>query len=433
MKIYNNHNNLIKKASISLIAIIMIISTFTVTAEKINTANIKNISNECLKDVEDDFFSLDTEELKYYTGDQPDIVWGGSDTQDTWQAAIRFTPDELSSYDGWTINTVRFYHAYGQGEELVPHDGTVYVYDQGTSVSPGDILTQEAFTADVADWISIPLSAPVTIDASKDLWISVETTYDAEKTHYFGLGSSPAEPEKSQWIYHDSEGWKEIQEYDPSEPRLDSDWFIGAIAEGEIPPPELQAHANGPYISIIGNSIQFTGSATGGAPPYSDWRWDFGDGNTSTEQNPTHTYGSQGTYSVTLTVNDTEPTSHTDSTIATITAEPSEAKLEIGTTSGGLGKICTTIKNTGSDKAENVEWTISVDGGLLGRINVTAEGDEEELDEGEAISVCTARSIRGLGKIQISISAEADNAAKVTQNAEGFVFLFYVLGIAVSK
>lgn len=33
------------------------------------------------------------------------------------------------------------------------------------------------------------------------------------------------------------------------------------------------------------------------------WFWDFGDGNTSTEQNPTHTYAAAGTYTVTLAIN----------------------------------------------------------------------------------------------------------------------------------
>ncbi len=32
------------------------------------------------------------------------------------------------------------------------------------------------------------------------------------------------------------------------------------------------------------------------------WSWDFGDGNTRTEQNPSHTYESDGTYTVSLTV-----------------------------------------------------------------------------------------------------------------------------------
>ena len=37
-----------------------------------------------------------------------------------------------------------------------------------------------------------------------------------------------------------------------------------------------------------------------GAP--TTWAWDFGDGNTSTEQNPTHTYAAAGTYTVSLAV-----------------------------------------------------------------------------------------------------------------------------------
>ena len=36
------------------------------------------------------------------------------------------------------------------------------------------------------------------------------------------------------------------------------------------------------------------------------WDWDFGDTNTSTQQNPVHTYGANGTYTVTLTVTDND-------------------------------------------------------------------------------------------------------------------------------
>ncbi len=49
-------------------------------------------------------------------------------------------------------------------------------------------------------------------------------------------------------------------------------------------------------------AITFTDQST--AVPQS-WLWDFGDGNTSTMQNPTHTYTTSGTYTVTLTVSNT--------------------------------------------------------------------------------------------------------------------------------
>lgn len=35
-----------------------------------------------------------------------------------------------------------------------------------------------------------------------------------------------------------------------------------------------------------------------------DYTWDFGDGNTSVDKDPSHTYGAEGTYTVTLTSND---------------------------------------------------------------------------------------------------------------------------------
>jgi len=47
-----------------------------------------------------------------------------------------------------------------------------------------------------------------------------------------------------------------------------------------------------------------TVSFTDESPAASSWLWDFGDGNTSTEQNPTYTYESFGVYNVTLTVDE---------------------------------------------------------------------------------------------------------------------------------
>jgi len=53
-----------------------------------------------------------------------------------------------------------------------------------------------------------------------------------------------------------------------------------------------------------------------------NWLWDFGDGNTSTDPNPSHTYASSGTYQVNLTVWATYGCSHSMSKTVTITDSP---------------------------------------------------------------------------------------------------------------
>jgi len=51
----------------------------------------------------------------------------------------------------------------------------------------------------------------------------------------------------------------------------------------------------------LGNSTQFTDQSDNTVVTIVNWLWDFGDGNTSTTQNPSHLYADTGTYTVTLT------------------------------------------------------------------------------------------------------------------------------------
>ena len=48
-------------------------------------------------------------------------------------------------------------------------------------------------------------------------------------------------------------------------------------------------------------TINFSDRSTGNV---SSWSWDFGDGNTSTEQSPSHTFATAGKYTVSLQVTD---------------------------------------------------------------------------------------------------------------------------------
>ncbi len=54
-----------------------------------------------------------------------------------------------------------------------------------------------------------------------------------------------------------------------------------------------------PITGEIPLTVQFSDNSTG---EISDWLWDFGDGATSEDQNPNHTYSEEGTFTVSLTV-----------------------------------------------------------------------------------------------------------------------------------
>lgn len=93
-------------------------------------------------------------------------------------------------------------------------------------------------------------------------------------------------------------------------------------------------------------AVTFTSNSTAGTGlSITSWAWDFGDGETSTLENPSHTYSSAGTYNVTLTVMDdaSTPGSVTSAAQAiTVTAATTTTPTPTPTTgssSGGGGAL----------------------------------------------------------------------------------------------
>lgn len=82
------------------------------------------------------------------------------------------------------------------------------------------------------------------------------------------------------------------------------DFTIGYNEAPVVVTPTSQFSAN-PLMVCVGNPIQFTDESTGDPTA---WLWSFGDGNQSTDQNPSHVYASTGMYNVTLEVTNTAGT-----------------------------------------------------------------------------------------------------------------------------
>ncbi|UCC18110.1 MAG: PKD domain-containing protein [Dehalococcoidales bacterium] len=71
-----------------------------------------------------------------------------------------------------------------------------------------------------------------------------------------------------------------------------------------------------------GERIQFTlQGVSGGISPYS-YLWEFGDGETSTDENPAHSYDDSGYYTVSLTVTDDRGNTDTQTREGYISVEP---------------------------------------------------------------------------------------------------------------
>ena len=85
------------------------------------------------------------------------------------------------------------------------------------------------------------------------------------------------------------------------------------------------ANAGGPYGGEAGTPVSFSGSGFDADGDTLTYAWNFGDGSTGTGASPTHTYGTAGTYDVSLTVNDGKANSAPSSATATITTPPVNA------------------------------------------------------------------------------------------------------------
>ena len=91
--------------------------------------------------------------------------------------------------------------------------------------------------------------------------------------------------------------------------------------------------------------------------------------------------------------------------------------IEIGTISGGMG-ISAEIKNTGSADANDVSYSISATGGILGKINKADSGTITVTNGGQEI--ISLPMIIGLGKVSITVTA--GSASKTIDGTQILVY-----------
>lgn len=107
---------------------------------------------------------------------------------------------------------------------------------------------------------------------------------------------------------------------------------IGAFeyADGDHLNVDIDASVTLGWIPL---TVNFSSSVTGGQEPY-EYSWNFGDGHSSTEQNPSHTFASAREYEVTCTVTDSSENQGFDSITIEALANTGDIILSIDSKTG---------------------------------------------------------------------------------------------------
>jgi PKD repeat protein len=167
--------------------------------------------------------------------------------------------------------------------------------------------------------IAMPLGIPLSIEpvnVSSDPITLIIPVQEAQLLDNNGNSIPDAGLENYQVFHYSAEPsvqWRNASEV--------SGWMVegSRVDHYDTVPPSIEIQVNGsggvqvgyaclpPYAQFsvmsaqveTGETVVFFNESLGSI---SSWVWNFGDGTTSTEENPTHTYYAQGDYDVTLTV-----------------------------------------------------------------------------------------------------------------------------------
>ncbi len=263
----------------------------------------------------------------------------GSSTTTANRRAMPFTMPETG-----TIGSITMYHEGGGSGNMI-----LGVYDGSTL--PGNRLATTASTPidGSAGWQTINLTNPIAVTGGTQIWLA--WVYQTNPGIRYQSGSPGRADAGVGW----SGGMPDP--YGSSTQAAFIYSIYASYTTGGNQPPV--ANANGPYTGSTASAVNF--SSAGSNDPDGtivSYLWDFGDSNSSTSANPSHTYASAGTYNVSLTVTDNEGATGADNTTADISAPVSYASIPYATgfESGGLDQFWTTDSNTNANFVQNESW-----------------------------------------------------------------------------
>jgi PKD repeat protein len=183
----------------------------------------------------------------------------------------------------------------------------------------------------------------------------------------------------------------------------------------------------------VGLDCSFTDTSTGSI---ASWAWTFGDGASSTAQNPSHTYAAAGSYTVELTVTDDDGASDTTSQTITVNAGPGpEASFSVActeldcsftdTSTGSIASWDWTFGDGGGSSDQNPSHTYAAAGTYTVELTVTdAGGDSDTTSQEVTVSAGAAgislslspRRVRGQHEVELTWSGAGPGQVTIDRN-----------------
>jgi hypothetical protein len=197
----------------------------------------------------------------------------------------------------------------------------------------------------------------------------------------------------------------------PSEinPGCDIDAVENLAAENANQPPNTPTQPTGPITGTMNATYSYSTTTTDPESQQVYYQWSWGDSvspwlgpyESGVPAEANHSWSYAGDYLVKVKAKDIADLESGWSDPISVHIEMSP-QIEIGMISGGIG-ISATVNNTGVGLATNVQWNISLDGGLilLGR---DTTGTLSTIQPGSSTSV-QSKFIFGIGAPSITVTA----------------------------
>jgi hypothetical protein len=172
------------------------------------------------------------------------------------------------------------------------------------------------------------------------------------------------------------------------------------------------------------NGVKFHGDVGEGQPPYLNWTWNFGDGQTSkVPYVPVWTYDDDGIYNISLVVTDSAQPKHIafdNSTVKVIETPPPDLKITIQGPSIG---IIAEVENTGMLNVSHIDWSIDIEWGPLKAFkNQIANGTLAFIEAKTTQNIESPLYFLAFGIIRIIVTVEPLNTYRSEVQKEALKF-----------